>query len=249
MAMVRTVLPEGLDSLGPHDPSAQRSRKDLQRLHRIMGTQKILLAALRQMPLGSRNSHSESPLRVLEIGAGDGSLMLGVARALQGAWPAVSFTLLDQINLLEPTTVNHFGSVRWNAHAEVGDVIAWAQPGSLLAPTPHTGRWDLIVANLFLHHFEEPQLSCLLNAIAARTNCFFACEPQRAGLALAGSHMVGFVGANSVTRRDAVVSVHAGFRQRELGSLWPGKAVEWKCEEYSAGLFSHCFSAMRIGCP
>lgn len=245
MAMVRTVLPEVLDGLGPDDPSAQRSRKDLQRLHRVMGTQNILLSALRQMPLGDLGSHSQSPLRVLEIGAGDGSLMLGVARALQGVWPAVSFTLLDQLNLLEPATVKRYASARWNVHAEVGDVLEWAQPDPLVALPPDTGRWDLIVANLFLHHFEPPQLSGLLTAIAARADCFFACEPRRAWMALAGSHLVGFVGANAVTREDAVLSVHAGFRQQELGALWPDTARIWNCKEYSAGLFSHCFSATR----
>ena len=36
-----------------------------------------------------------APLRVLEIGAGDGSLMLGIAQALAPAWPKVELTLLD----------------------------------------------------------------------------------------------------------------------------------------------------------
>ncbi|WP_372826408.1 hypothetical protein [Polaromonas sp.] len=245
MAMVRTVLPEILDGLGPHDPRAQRSRKDLQRLHRAMGTQRILLDALRKMPLGRTGSQSSSPLNVLEIGAGDGSLMLGVARALQSEWPAVSLTLLDQLNLLEPATVKRYANARWDAHAEVINVIDWAKPNPLVVPTPAKGRWDLIVANLFLHHFEGPQLTGLLTAIAARTDCFFACEPHRAWLALAGSHLVGFVGANAVTRQDAVLSVHAGFRLQELGSLWPDKSREWTHKEYSAGLFSHCFCAVR----
>jgi len=246
MALVRTVLPEFLDALDPHDPKAQRSRRDLQRLHRVMGTQNILLDGLRKLPLCRAGVARSSPLHVLELGAGDGSVLLGVARALQGEWPAVALTLLDQFNLLHPITTDHFAGVRWDAHAEVGDVIDWAEQ-PLIAPTPSSGRWDLIVSNLFLHHFEAPQLTRLLAAIAARTHCFIACEPRRAWLPLAGSHLVGLVGASKVTRQDAVLSVHAGFRKQELGALWPGATEEWTRKEHAAGMFSHCFIATRNG--
>lgn len=245
MTMARTVLPELLDDLGMQDPRAQRSRRDLQRLHRVMGTQRILLDALRKMPLRRSGSPSSPPLQVLEIGAGDGSLMLGVARALKGAWPAVSLTLLDRHNLLESSTERHYAGARWRVTAQVGDVLDWAKQEPVAGLTPYTARWDLIVTNLFLHHFEDPQLSLVLGAVAARTDYFFACEPHRTWLALAGSHLVGAVGANAVTREDAVLSVRAGFRNKELCTLWPGVEEDWTLGEYPAGLFSHCFSAAR----
>ena len=78
-----------------------------------------------------------------------------------------------------------------------------------------------------------------------RTERFFACEPRRARLALVGSHLIGVIGANSVTREDAVLSVHAGFQGKELSALWPGEPGQWDVKEYSAGLFSHCFCAER----
>ena len=82
---------------------------------------------------------------------------------------------------------------------------------------------------------------------AARTDRFFACEPRRSGLALAGSHLVGFIGANAVTREDAVLSVHAGFRDHEIAAQWPQAGGPWRWQERAAGLFSHCFSARRAG--
>jgi predicted naringenin-chalcone synthase len=39
---------------------------------------------------------------LLELGAGDGTLLLGVARQLHGAWPAVRLTLLDKLDLVSP---------------------------------------------------------------------------------------------------------------------------------------------------
>ncbi len=239
MTSHRTVVPELLDGLEADDPAAQHSRRDLQRIHLAMGTRGTILRALRKLAIAPSGKSPSKPLRVLELGAGDGSLMLGVARALQHDWPPVELTLLDRQHLLTPTTVADYGAVGWTAKAQVGDVLDWAGADGV-AP-----RWDLIVANLFLHHFQESQLRVLLAAVAARTETFFACEPRRAWLALAGSHLVGALGANAVTREDAVLSVHAGFRGAELRSLWPGTASGWTLSEYPAGLFSHCLVAAR----
>lgn len=242
--MPRMVTAERLDGLTADDPDAMRSRRDLQRVHRVMGTRTILLRGL--MAMTARHP-KEMPLRVLEIGAGDGSLMLGVAQALRPCCSSVELTLLDRQALIDPTTITRYRDVGWAVIEEVGDVLDWAAgntdlPGAA-APTP----WDLIVANLFLHHFEDAQLALILGTIANKSRQFFACEPRRDWLALAASHMVGCIGANHVTREDSVISVHAGFNGHELSALWPPQGGPWQLREYSAGLFSHCFRAERAG--
>ena len=103
--------------------------------------------------------------------------------------------------------------------------------------------YDAIVANLFLHHFEPPQLAKLFALAARRTPLFVACEPRRARLPLIASRLVGLLGCNDVTRHDAVLSVRAGFSGKELSELWPADG-RWQLEETSAGLFSH-FSLRR----
>ena len=279
MTMARVVAAEALDTLAPHDPAAIRSRRDLRRIHRVMGTQAIVTKAMREMlaalPVGAT-------LRVLELGAGDGQLMLGVGRALahplahplapplathrahpptldsapRGVHPpavprpGVELTLLDRQRLVAPATIAGYAELGWAAVEAVTDVADWARAvNEPLQPPGATPHWDVIVANLFMHHFEGAQLARLLTAIAQRCEHFFACEPQRAWLALAGSHLVGAIGANPVTRQDAVLSVHAGFRADELTALWPGRAADWTLREYSAGLFSHCFRAERVRAP
>ena len=246
----RVVLPELLDGLAAEDQAAQRSRRDLQRIHRAMGTRATLLRALRALPLPHARTASSAPLRVLELGAGDGSLMLGVARALQGRWPTVALTLIDRLPLLTAATVADYALEGWTATAEVGDALDWAARAQAeskarsLAPQV-APRWDLIVANLFLHHFKSAELAALLAAVAGSSAHFVACEPRRAWLAWAGSHLVGALGANAVTREDAVLSVHAGFRGQELRALWPASTPGWNLSETAAGLFSHCFVASR----
>ena len=106
--------------------------------------------------------------------------------------------------------------------------------------------YDAVMANLFVHHFEGDALSRLFRGIARITDCFIACEPRRARVALLGSHLVGAFGANEVTRRDAVLSVRAGFRDRELSAYWPDDDG-WQLNESDARLFSHTFAAVRRG--
>ena len=240
--MPRVVAAEVLDGLPQNDPSAIRSRRDLRRVHRAMGTRKIILRAFKAMKL----AHLEvEPLRVLEIGAGDGSLMLGVAQALDSAWPKVALTLLDRQALVTPATVAAYQAVGWSVATDVADVLDWAARDT---PTPPNApdHWDLIVANLFLHHFEGEQLARLMQAIAQKSDRLLACEPRRDWLALAGSHLTGMIGANAVTREDAVLSVHAGFNGKEISALWPAKSAPWRIQEHAAGLFSHCFCAERM---
>jgi hypothetical protein len=179
---------------------------------------------------------------MLELGAGDGSLMLRVAEELSETCPAVQLTLLDRLALVPASTKAGFARLGWSVEILNMDVLDWAA-----APLPLglPSRWDVIVTNLFLHHFDDAPLKELLSAIAARCNLFVACEPRRTPLSFIGSHLIGALGASRVTREDAVLSVRAGFREAELSEVWEGGRGAWQLQERGTGLFSHFFSAAR----
>ena len=234
----RRVQPEILDGLAADDPVAEHSRRDLQLVHMVMRTRSRLANTLQRLvPRPTR------ALRVLELGAGDGTLLLGVARELAPVWKQVELTSLDRVALLDATTVAEYSRYGWTARQDVRDVLDWASDTRVPSrrASPH---WDVVVANLFLHHFEGHELVQVLEAITRTTAVFVACEPRRSWRALAGSHLIGGLGANAVTRTDAVLSVHAGFRDRELSSLWPDR-TGWKLDEAAFGPFSHWFCAVR----
>ena len=229
---IRQVEAETLDHLPEDDPQAIRSRRDLRRINRIMGNLPILDALL-----GA--SLSRPPSHIAELGAGDGSLLLRLAKRRSRDWPGVTLTLVDRQDLVSAHTRAAFADVGWTACTAAMDVFAW------LEREGHP-RYDAIVANLFVHHFQGDELTRLLHGIARITDCFVACEPRRARMALLGSHLVGALGANEVTRRDAVLSVRAGFRDRELSACWP-EPDGWRLGEADARLFSHTFAAVRRG--
>jgi hypothetical protein len=232
--MHRVVEPELLDALPPADARAVASRADLRRLNIIMGHAGILSRAFRRQLV--QTSLLSRPLRLIELGAGDGTLLLRLAHRLAAVGVTAEVTLLDRQNLLSAETRCAFAALHWPVESATSDVFAW-----LNQPAPTVGA---ILTNLFLHHFPDPSLAHLLQLTAARTNLFIACEPRRSPLALAASRSLRFIGCNDITQHDAVRSVRAGFLGRELSALWPPDN-NWQLIEQPAGLFSHCFIAKR----
>ncbi|TAL11661.1 MAG: methyltransferase domain-containing protein [Nitrospirae bacterium] len=228
MSLARCVEPEWLDVLDQDDPRASRSRRDLQRVNRVMGNAAILARALR---------NARPPRLIVELGAGDGTLLLRVVQRPALRWQGGTIMFVDRQSLVSKGTRAAFNALGWTVDSAEADALTWLQQA---AP----GSVDLMLANLFLHHFHAPQLTALLASAAARADLFVACEPRRSYGAVAGSLLLGAIGCNDVSRHDAVVSVRAGFADRELSALWPASSGH-RLEEYAAGLFSHCFVAQR----
>lgn len=217
---------EWLDELPPGDLRAIRSRADLRRVNAFMGNARYIAAALK------RYLPEQAALRVADLGAGDGALSLAVARQLKR--PRVRLTLVDRAPVVHGVTLERLDALGWHASIAASDVFDFlarrAEP------------FDAVVVNLFLHHFDDDALRRLLALAAARTRVFVACEPRRSSLALAGSRLLWALGCNDVTRHDAVVSVRAGFSEKDLTALWPTPGA-WHIEERAAWPFSHLFSA------
>jgi hypothetical protein len=225
-ALVRRVEPEWLDQLPPEDARARRSRRDLTRVNALMANAGIVARELVQA--------GAVPAAIAEIGAGDGRFALRLAAALPPPPTGARFTLVDRQRVADAEALARLEERGWSVTVVEADVFAW-----LDTPGP---AHDAIVANLFLHHFDDSPLACMLALAARRTRSFVACEPRRSKLALAGSRMLGAIGCNDVTRHDAVVSVRAGFRDGEISALWPADPG-WHCVERPRALFSHCFAA------
>lgn len=232
--MRREVVSELLDDLPFDDVRAVGSRGDLRRLNVLMGHAGILWRRLARHRVVS--TARARPLRLVEIGAGDGTLLLEVARRWAAKGVSARVTLIDRHHLVSAGTLGKFASLGWSVECVATDAVSWLGEASEVV--------DVMIANLFLHHFSETRLMELLRLAAGRTDLMLACEPRRSLFALTASRWVGLVGCNSVTRHDAVVSVRAGFEGKEISGLWPAEG-DWKLTEQPAGLFSHCFVAQR----
>ena len=214
----RILEPEWLDELPPQDPRAVRSRADLRRVNWLMGNARIIARVL--------STHSIN--RIADLGSGDGHLMLRIAQRLRR--PGVELSLVDRAPVVSEETLAEFAKIGWRVRVVARDALAFLREEPI----------DVVVANLFLHHLSPEALRELFAIVSRRAQMLAACEPRRSQLALLGCRLMWFIGANDVTRHDAVVSVRAGFAGRELSALWP---TSWKLEERSAPPFSHLFVA------
>ena len=224
--MGRALTPELLDLLKPDDPRALRSRRDLARINTVMGQSAIMAKVLTSLP---------APRLLADLGGGDGRFLLKVARRLAGSWTNVKVVILDRQSIISTKTRAGFAALGWRCES---------LPGDIFESLPQL-RPDIITANLFLHHFDDAALAQLLRLAALRTRGFVACEPRRSGFALWGARLVGALGANDVTRHDAVASVRAGFHGQELSLLWPQDAA-WILNESAVFPFTHVFRAHAL---
>jgi 2-polyprenyl-3-methyl-5-hydroxy-6-metoxy-1,4-benzoquinol methylase len=232
MVFPRRIEAEYLDTLPADDPAARHSRRDLRLINRLMLSASLIAKRLARIK-------TASPVRFLEIGAGDGSLMLSLAHRLSRRWPVAHVTLLDRQDIISAETVAAMARLGWAVEKCTGDVFDYLS-------TCEERSFDIVIANLFLHHFSDNQLIDLFARIAPATSAMIACEPRRSAVCLAASWMLWVIGCNWVSRHDAQVSVKAGFAGSELSRLWP-EATGWKIEETAGWPFSHCFLAWRDG--
>jgi hypothetical protein len=199
---MRVVIPEILDHLPPDDPEAIRSRRDLRMINTLMGNDRWILKTLRNFPAAAANG-------ITELGAGDGTLTAKIA----AAFPDSTVTALD----LAPRPANLPASIRWRQ----GDLFRSA--------TPIQG--GVLIANLFLHHFEGAALQQLGKLCKGFEILLFS-EPQRAKI----PHLLGALVnplVNRVTRHDMHVSIDAGFVEDELPALMSLSPSDWQIQEHS----------------
>jgi hypothetical protein len=229
--MQRLVQPELLDHLPGDHPDSMRSHRDLKRIHAWMGNTRTIASCL------DHAARREFPRRIIDLGAGDGALLLRSVRRTKRLPQGTKLVLIDRRQSVDPAVVESLRRRGFAVSIEKVDALAWLQ-----SATPQSGTWFL--ASLFLHHFDTSALRILLSKVAQHADLLCACEPRRAGLPLVASQLLPLIGASAITRHDARISVRAGFRERELSALWPASDA-WRLEERSAGLFSHMFSAKR----
>jgi SAM-dependent methyltransferase len=231
--MVRTLHAELVDELPADHPEAMGSRRDLRLLNSLMGHTGIMARSLRSV---CRRSNS---LRLVEIGAGDGRMLVHVARRLGAKWYDVDVVFVDFQDLLLTETKADFAVLNWGARSVKRDILLWLEDTV-------DEKCDVILANLVMHHFSNEQLKTLFSLAARKANAFIAVEPRRAKFPLFCARWLSVIGCNPVTCHDAPISVRAGFVDRELSALWPSDG-NWELKERAAGLFSHHFVARRKG--
>lgn len=198
----RVVKPEILDHLPADDPEAIRSRLDLRRINCLMGNERWICREIRSFPEAAARG-------IVEFGAGEGVL----AGMLKRIFPNSQVTACDLAQ----------------RPAGLDERVLWRHGDLLSDSTPVVG--GILVANLFLHHFEGEALRNLGRLCDGFEVVIFN-EPDRSVL----PHVLGTLmwpNINRVTRHDMHVSIRAGFASGELPSMLGLDPESWRVRETS----------------
>jgi len=145
-----------------------------------------------------------NPKKVVELGAGEGCLV----NAIKERFPNAQVTGVDLVN--RPNSIK--SEVQWHA----ANVFEYEE----------FDTDTVVVANLFVHHLQDEELHRLAERLSGVRAILFA-EPYRGGVPLLMGRCI-FPVINEVTRHDMIVSIKAGFRERELSEFF-GEGYE--CSE------------------
>lgn len=215
--MRRLLQPELLDSLPHDDPDAIRAREEMLQVNGIMGNHRWIERMVRR--------HGEPGWRITELGAGDGALSLRLLNA--GLCHAEQLHAMD----LAPRPPQWPDEAQWTC----GDVLT----------APSLPDSEVVIANLFLHHFTAEQLGLLGTRLSPTTRLLVAAEPARLGIhTLMGRLFCALAELNHVQRHDMQASIHAGFRGEEL-RLALGLGPEWEAQAHMHPLGGYRFAAWR----
>ena len=217
--MKRNPQPEILDHLPPDHPDAIASRRDLRLINTLMGNDRWLRARLAR--------HLKPGMKVVELGAGDGSFARSLVRKLPCDF-SIRFTAID----LAPRPPDWPDDPRFEWRQE--DIFhSDALPAA-----------DGVVACLMLHHFDDAGL----RALGARlTNARFliAREPARHWPWM--RFLLYPFQLNRVTKHDMKISIEAGFLGSELADALGLRSREWAVSTRETALNAHQLEAVRIG--
>ena len=216
--LMRNPQPEILDHLPPDHSDAVASRRDLRLINTLMGNDRWLHARLTR--------HLKPGMKIVELGAGDGSFARRVFRQIPRDFP-MRFTGVD----LAPCPEDWPEDPRFQ----------WRQED--LFHSDALTAADGLVACLLLHHFDNSALAAL-GARLGNARFLLAREPARRRLWM--RLLLYPFRLNRVTKHDMKISIEAGFLGSELADALGLRAPEWDTSHRETPLNAHQLEATRF---
>lgn len=218
MALSRSYEEEILDRPGLAETDLEGALRDIARVNRWLGGRRSTVAALEEL-LGSDIPPS---LTVLDAGCGGADLSRELVAWGEGHGAAVRVLALD----LDPAVCRI--ARRWCEGSGSVQVVR----GDARALPLAAGSVDVVLAALFTHHFDEPEVAVLLREFdrVARRGVLVN-DLRRSRLSALGIALLARLGgAHPMFRHDAPLSVRRGFLPGELLGIAREAGVEERAD-------------------
>ena len=203
----RATEPELLDRRDLDAPQVAQSLRLCATVNRFLGgtrvVRKFLEAEFRRAP-------TNRPLRVLDIGAGDGSIPLAVNRWARGRGRNVEWVCLER----SP----HAARLARQAAAAANDLRIQVIEEDILDHQPDE-PYDCAIGSMFFHHLTDEGILALLERLRTFVSqSVLVNDLERCGACYRGFAAISRFLAPAV-RHDALLSIRRGFRPGELFRL------------------------------
>lgn len=200
--MERVTSLEWLDNDQGTPQQVRTSLEDLWRINRWLGG----LGGCRRL-LKPFLPGPGQPFRVLEVGSGSAHLAARLSEDLRRAGYDVRFVVTDR-SAAHLRAGHPWRSGLWPLAAEAPDLPFAA------------GAFDVVLSNLFLHHFSGEQAVRVLQAMAhAARRAVLVNDLERHWLPYAFIRVAPFFARSPITRHDGPASVRQAYTQDELKEL------------------------------
>ncbi len=229
----RSSEKEIIDDFSMTGEEVLRTFKTIERVNAVLGGNRILVDGVKQII--RRLPESKDPIRIYDLGCGSGDGLRAIARWGRKDGVRLELTGIDANAFI----VNHA-----KEQARNFPEIRFLQRDIFDADFTLAGA-DIITFNLCLHHFTEEENMFLLNKCGAEgVRAVLVNDLHRHWLAYyAFGVFCRLTGANTVARKDGLLSILKGFKKQELQELGqksgiPSPLVRWRWAfRYEMALF------------
>ncbi len=207
MLKARALTEEQMDAEDLDPATYARVLKDLAQVNTVTLARRPTLAFLNRVV-----ARSSSPLRILDVGFGDGDMLRRIARWAKARGQAVDLVGID----LNPRSA---GTAR--AHTSASLPITYRTGDYAdLSDEP----WDVILSSLVAHHMTQEQLVTFLRFMDSQAQRgWFINDLHRHGFAYCGYPLLARIaGWHRIVREDGTLSIARSYRPQE----WPPLLAE-----------------------
>lgn len=202
----RSKESEIMDSFELQGEGLVKTLKDLERINRLLGGNKITLQGIEKLGV-SRNNIT----RIADIGCGNGAMLREIAK-----WGRKNKLKLELIGIdANPYTVE----IAVEQSRDFPEISFKTQ--NIFSDEFKENLYDIFLCSLTLHHFKNPEIKKLLRVLmkqAKRGIVINDLQRSKRAYYLFRLFCVFFV-KNNIAKTDGLISILRGFKQQELNEL------------------------------